>query len=106
MNENIYSVIRKNPKFNELVSRRTRFALILSLVVWIIFFGFILLVAFNPELIGKNLGSGYMTVGIAMGLFQFIFFWLLILWYVRRANGEFDDLNEAIVHAAIQEIEQ
>jgi len=31
---------------------------------------------------------------------QFIFFWILTLVYVRRANGEFDDINKEIVKAA------
>lgn len=106
MNENIYSIIRKNPKFKELVTRRTRFAMSLSFTVWAIFYGFIMLVAFNPELIGQALGSGFMTVGIALGLFQFIFFWLLIWWYVRRANGEFDELNDEIVREATRELKE
>ena len=104
MSQKLYARIRKNPKFHELVSKRTRFALILSVIVLVIFYGFILLVAFNPELIGKALGNGYMTVGIAVGLFQFGFFWVLIWWYVHRANGEFDRLNEQIIEEAMQEL--
>lgn len=105
MTERLYTHIRNNPRFHELVSRRGRFALSLSLVVWGIFYGFILLVAFNPELIGTSLGDSYLTVGIAGGLFQFGFFWLLIWWYVRRANGEFEQMNEQIIEQAMQEVQ-
>lgn len=103
MSEKIYARIRSNPKFHQLVKTRTRFAVILSLIVCVIFYGFVLLVAFNPEFIGQRLGTGYITVGIAVGLFQFIFFWLLIWLYVHRANGEFDRLNEEIISQAQQE---
>ena len=41
-----------------------------------------------------------MVAGVAAGLFQFVFFWVLTLVYVRRANGEFDDINNEIVRAA------
>lgn len=103
MSNTLYAHIRNNPKFDQLVKKRTRFAMTLSIVVWVIFYGFILLVAFKPELIGLKLGSGYMTLGIAAGIFQFVFFWLLICWYVYRANGEFDRLNEEIIAEAEQE---
>lgn len=102
MAHEIYARIRKNPKFHQLVKTRTRFAVVLSIIVCVIFYGFVLLVAFDPELIGKRLGSSYITIGIAAGLFQFIFFWLLIWWYVYRANGEFDRLNEEIISEAEQ----
>ena len=101
MSAEIYARIRQNPRFTELVARRTRFATILAAIVLVVFYGFILLVAFAPELIGKRLfeGSNW-TFGIVAGLAQFIIFWVLTLIYVRRANGEFDDMNKEIIDAA------
>ncbi|HJV26045.1 MAG TPA: DUF485 domain-containing protein [Aromatoleum sp.] len=97
----MYAHIRRNPRFAELVAKRTRFATILSVVVLTLFYGFVMLVAFAPELIAKRLSEGSnLTFGVAAGLFQFVFFWVLTLLYVRRANGEFDDINNEIVHAA------
>ncbi len=101
MSSSVYAHIRRNPRFAELVARRTRFAGILAAVVLVIFYGFVLLVAFAPELIGKRLFEGSnLTFGIAAGLSQFILFWVLTLVYVRRANGEFDDINSEVVRAA------
>lgn len=101
MSSSMYAHIRRNPRFNELVQKRTRFATILSVIVLAVFYGFVLLVAFAPELIGMRLSEGSnMTFGIALGLFQFVFFWVLTFVYVRRANGEFDDINNEIVRAA------
>ncbi len=104
MSVSMYAHIRRNPRFQELVAKRTRFAGILAAIVLIMFYGFVLLVAFAPGLIGSRLIEGSnLTFGIAAGLFQFIFFWVLTFVYVRRANGEFDDINKEIVQAAWKE---
>ncbi|MDI3488976.1 hypothetical protein CGK74_16795 [Thauera propionica] len=101
MSSSVYAHIRRNPRFAELVAKRTRFAGLLAVTVLVIFYGFVLLVAFAPELIGKRLFEGSnLTFGILAGLLQFIFFWVLTLVYVRRANGEFDDINKELVQAA------
>ena len=101
MSSSVYAHIRRNPRFAELVAKRTRFAGLLAVTVLVIFYGFVLLVAFAPELIGKRLFEGSnLTFGILAGLLQFIFFWVLTLVYVRRANGEFDDNNKELVQAA------
>ena len=104
VSSSMYAHIRRNPRFTELVAKRTRFAGILAAIVLIVFYGFVLLVAFAPELIGKRLFEGSnLTFGILAGLLQFIFFWILTLVYVRRANGEFDDINKELVKAAWKE---
>lgn len=97
----MYAHIRRDPRFAELVSKRTSFAKTLSIIVLVLFYGFTMLVAFAPDLIGMRLfeGSNW-TFGIVAGLFQFIFFWVLTFIYVRRANGEFDDINNEIVRDA------
>ena len=53
-----YAKIRRNPKFVELVSQRNRLARILTIAMLVIYFGFILLVAYAPELPGHADGSG------------------------------------------------
>lgn len=104
MSSSMYAHIRRNPRFAELVAKRSRFANTLAITVLVIFYGFVLLVAFAPELIGRRLFDGSnLTFGVIAGLFQFVFFWVLTLVYVRRANGEFDDINKEIVHAAWKE---
>ena len=97
----VYARIRKNPRFNELVSKRQGFATLLSVIVLTIFYGFFMVVAFQPQVIGKRLSEGsYLTVGIAFELFMFIFFWVLTAVYVKRANGEFDAITEEVVRDA------
>ncbi|HKM37719.1 MAG TPA: DUF485 domain-containing protein [Thiopseudomonas sp.] len=101
MDKDIYAHIRNNPKFNELVTKRRRFAAILSIIVLVIFYGFIMQVAFFPEVIGRSIGSGKLTYGVVAGFSQFAFFLLLTWIYVRRANTEFDRINEELIDEAI-----
>jgi cation/acetate symporter len=101
MSTAMYERIRSNPKFNRLVTTRGRFAWTLAFTVLAVFYGFVMLVAFQPELLGRPVAEGAaLTVGVAFGLFIFVSFWVLTALYVRRANGEFDTLTEEIVSEA------
>ncbi len=101
MSSAMFERMRSNPKFQQLVTTRGRFAWTLAVTVLAIFYGFVMLVAFKPGVLGLPVAEGsVLTVGIALGLFMFIFFWLLTAWYVRRANGEFDALTAQIVAEA------
>jgi len=101
MSSAMYQRMRTNPKFQELVSRRGRFAWTLTIVVLAIFYGFVMVVAFNPALLGSPVAEGSMvTVGVTFGLFMFVFFWILTAVYVRRANTEFDAITTELVAEA------
>jgi cation/acetate symporter len=100
MSSETYERIRANPKFQELVSRRSRLAWTLSTIVLVGFYGFVMVVAFAPSVIGTRIGGSTLTVGVAAGLSMFIGFWLLAALYVRKANTEFDRINAEIVKAA------
>lgn len=104
MNSAIYRRMQDNPKFKDLVTRRGRFAWTLAAIVLTMFYGFVLTVAFNPSALGQSVGGGMkLTVGVAVELFMFVFFWVLTAVYVRRANSEFDALTQEIVKEAIWE---
>ena len=101
MRNEIYERMRNNPKFHELVQRRSRFAWTLSLVTLVAFYGFVMLVAFQPTVVGTPVAEGSQyTLGVIAELTMFICFWLMTWAYVRRANGEFDALTQDIVREA------
>ena len=102
MNEDVLARVQKNPKFAELVSKKTSFGWMLSIVMLAIYYGFILILAFNPQSLGASLSGGVITVGIPVGLFIIISAFLLTGVYVRKANTEFDQLNQEIVEEAKQ----
>jgi cation/acetate symporter len=100
----MYQRMRCNPKFQQLVATRGRYAWILSLVVLAMFYGFVMMVAFMPATLGQPIAQGSMlTVGVALELFMFVFFWVLTAAYVRRANTEFDALAKEVVNDAWKE---
>ena len=104
MSSAMYQRMRANPKFQDLVARRGRFAWTLAFVVLSMFYGFVMVVAFNPTSLGQPISEGSKwTVGVTVELFLFIFFWVLTALYVKRANTEFDALNQEIIKEAWKE---
>ena len=90
--------IRQNPSFAELVGKRTRFAILLSLIVLVPYYTFMMITAFNPGLLATPLSEGgIITVGWPVGAVLIIGGWLMTGVYIRRANGEFDELTEKIL---------
>ena len=97
MSSAAYERIQSSPKFRQLVERRSKLATMLSVVMLVIYFGFILLVAYAPGFLGTPLGSGVTTIGIPLGLFVIISAFVLTGIYVGKANTEFDRLNEELL---------
>jgi len=89
--------ILNNPKFHELVSKRTVFAWTLTVAMLAIYFGFILLIAYGKSFLGTSLSGGTMTVGFPIGVGVILSAVVLTGIYVRRANTEFDELNRQII---------
>jgi len=100
MAPDIYQRVSQDRRFRELVATRTRFAWILSVVMLVIYFGFIFIIAFAPKSLGVPLAGGVTTVGIPLGLFVIISAFVLTGIYVRRANSEFDALTRQIIEEA------
>ena len=98
---NIQAKIRNNPKFAEMVGKRTRFAIILSLVVLVPYYTFMFLVSTQPQLSAAKLAEGgVITTGWPIAALIIIGGWLLTGVYVSRANGEFDSITEEVLKEA------
>ncbi|MEZ7895921.1 MAG: DUF485 domain-containing protein [Thauera sp.] len=97
MENDMAAKIAANPKYQKLVGTRSSFGWILTMIMMVVYYGYIAIIAFNKEMLAARLGEGVMTVGIPVGL-GVIFFTILITgFYVRRANSEFDQLTREIV---------
>ena len=68
----------------------------------VVYYGFIMLVAFNKGFLAQRLGDGVMTVGIPIGFGVIVFTIIITAYYVRRANSEFDDLTDDIRKAVLK----
>ncbi|MRR49860.1 MAG: DUF485 domain-containing protein [Rhodocyclaceae bacterium] len=101
MAADLYAKIRANPKYQEFVSIRNTYSFIMSIFMLVAYFGYILLIAFNKEMLGQKMGEGMVTsIGIPMGV-GVIVFTIVITWvYVRRANSDFDERTAEIIKEA------
>lgn len=96
MEDDLVKKIKSNPKYQKLVSTRTSYGWTLTWIMMAVYYGFILLIAFNKELLSTKMGAGVMTWGIPIGLFVNVFTVIITGIYVQRANSEFDDLTAEI----------
>jgi len=103
MNEEIYKRVKNNPKFHQLVSRRSRLAWGLSSIILLMYFSFIMVIAFMPKLLGQSINeASVITIGIPIGVFIIVSAFILTGIYVLKANKEFDQFNQDIVDEAQQ----
>ena len=69
MNDSIYLSIQNSPRFKELVSKREKFAWILSAIMLGLYSGFILLIAYGPHILGAKISpESSITWGIPIGV--------------------------------------
>lgn len=75
--------------FQAVARRRWRVATSLTMAMVAIYFGFILLVAFDKPLLGKLVRPG-LSLGILLGALVIVLSWILTWYYVRWTNRHYD----------------
>jgi uncharacterized membrane protein (DUF485 family) len=78
-----------------LAAARWRIAILLTLAMMTLYFGFILLVAYNKPLLASTLVPG-LSVGILLGALVIVSAWVLMFVYVSWANRHHDAAVEAL----------
>jgi len=96
MDEDLVRRLKENPRYRDLVRRRSRLGWSLTAIMLLIYYGYVLLIAFDKELLATKMGSGVMTLGMPIGLFVIIFTVVITGFYVRHANGAYDEMTEQI----------
>jgi uncharacterized membrane protein (DUF485 family) len=102
MESDLVRRIASHPQYQELKARRSRFGWTLTIAMLVVYYGFIVLVAFDKSFLAQRLGSGVMTLGMPIGLGVIVFTILITGIYVRRANSEFDALTEQVTKAVLK----
>ena len=97
MDEATLKRIERDPNYVKLVAERKALGVTLSIAMMVIYFGFILLVAFAPGFLGASLTGGVTTIGIVIGILVILSAFALTGYYVNRANGSYDVLTQQIV---------
>ena len=101
MSAELYERVKNNPKFHHLIARRSRMAWGLSSIILLMYFSFIMLIAFVPEFLGQPINeTTLITIGIPIGVFIIITAFVLTGVYVRKANKDFDRINQEIIDEA------
>ena len=96
MNDKLVDRIESNPKYKELVSKRTSLGVKLGVFVLVLFYSYILVIAFNKQLLATKIGDSVTTIGFPIALAILVISFITTLVYVRRANTEFEDLTNEI----------
>lgn len=87
--------VLNSSQFKQLVSSRWSISLILSVLMLSVYFGFILTIAFNKEILARKIGA-HITWGLPVGIGIILFAWLLTGIYVWWANTYYDKQVDAI----------
>lgn len=81
--------ILDSEKFRNLVTKRLKVSLSLTALMLLVYFGFILTIAFYKELLAIKIGA-HLTLGLPVGIGIIVFAWLLTGFYTRWANNKYD----------------
>ncbi|MBR9974307.1 MAG: DUF485 domain-containing protein [Bacteroidetes bacterium] len=90
LNESDIQEILASEEFRSLVRKRISVSLTLTFIMLAVYFGFILVIAFNKELLAVKIGDT-LTIGLPIGIGIIVFAWLLTGVYTRWANHSYDN---------------
>jgi len=101
MDDSQVDQILHNPKFKEMVQRKSKLSWTLTLIMLFVYVGFMLLVGYNKEFLASSFGGGVTTWGIPLGLGIIVLSFILCGVYSYIANNKLDQLSEE----ALKEVE-
>ena len=96
----VVTKIQNHPKYLELRSKRNTLGVTLTILMLVVYYGYIALIAFDKSFLAQPIGSGVTSLGIPIGMGVIVFTVAITGLYVRRANGEFDALTQEILKDA------
>jgi uncharacterized membrane protein (DUF485 family) len=91
--------IERSPEFQELVHRRRSFVVPATIFFLSYYMAFILLCGYAEDFMTESVYEG-LTVGYTLALTQFVMVLVLGIWYLRKADHEYDPLAQRVVTAA------
>jgi uncharacterized membrane protein (DUF485 family) len=83
------SLATPDEQLGAIAAQRWRIALSLTAVMIVVYFGFIILIAYDRPVLAVLVAPG-LTVGILLGALVIVVSWLLTYGYVRWANTRYD----------------
>lgn len=90
--------IINHPEFQSMAKKKTSLGIIFSIITLVVWFGYLLLVGFDPAMFASPVSAGATTpVGFYIVLGIMIFVPLITWMYVSKANGEFDTITRKVI---------
>ncbi|AQS41118.1 MAG: Hypothetical protein BHV28_04050 [Candidatus Tokpelaia hoelldobleri] len=96
MNQEIINRIEADPNYVALRRKRNVLGVSLTMIVMVVYYGWIALIAFDMEFLVRRIGGGVTTLAIPVGLGVLVISVLVTVFYVLRANKTYDGLIEKI----------
>lgn len=96
-NEALAAAVAADPRYVALVTQRARLGWRLSAVIFFAFVGYLLLIAFDKDLLGTPIGGGVTSWGIPIGLGLILLAIALTGAYVAFANRYHDAQMAALL---------
>lgn len=87
--------IVNSARFKTLVRKRWTVSAVLTCLLFVLYYGYILLIAYDKPLLATKVGA-HATLGIVLGALTIIGSWLLTVAYVVWANTSYDREVDAI----------
>lgn len=107
MSKHHYDHIRGNEKFHELVAQKSKLSWSLAALIMLVYYSFILVIAFYPEWLGTPLtASTNITWGLPVGIGIILFTFVITGIYVHRANNLYDVLMQKVIDASHLHVNQ
>lgn len=97
MSDPVVEKIQRHPKYQELRAKRNPLGTVLTILMLIVYFGYIGLIAFDKAFLAKPIGAGVTSLGIPIGMGVIIFTIAITVYYVRIANNKFDAMTADIM---------
>lgn len=105
MSKHHYDHIRSNEKFHELVAQKSRLSWSLTALMMVVYYSFILVIAFFPEWLGTSLTANTtLTWGLPVGIGIILFTFIITGIYVHRANNVYDALIQKVIDASHEHV--
>ena len=87
--------IVQSERFKALMRKRWSVSIVLTVLLFIIYYGYILIVGYGKEFLGMKVGV-YTNYGIILGVLVIVLSWALTGIYVIWANNVYDKEVDAI----------
>ena len=102
MTQKDLNTLHQHPNFIQLVQRKKRLTWSLTIAMLVVYFGFVLMMAFTPEILARSIAGGVTSVGIPLFIGAVLLSFIFTAIYVHQSNKILDPITEKLM----QEYEQ